>query len=355
MSEIDRLGHALWVVPVGEIGGVARHVLDATRVGVPGWRLTVLCPEGALAERLRAQGSDVVVGDFGPQAGAWASRRTLASVARDLQPDIVHSHLAYADIVNAWTRLPRGTRRYTTEHGIAGDDGVYHASGMHARAMALIHRARFPRFDGVIAVSRATRDTMLLKWRVRRPIFVILNGVDPVHGAQLRRPTSRTGTRVLSLSRLASEKRIDKLIEAFALVLDDQPDATLVVAGEGPLRADLEHLASQLGVGDRVHFPGFVDPEDAMQAADVLVQLSIWENCSYTLLDAKARALRVVASHVGGNAEILDPTELVRDITVRSVAKAIRYAKKVEPSGHPTTNQMCAAIARSYGAGAGNA
>ena len=64
---------ALWCVPVPEIGGVARHVLGAARQGIPGYRIVVLCPEGALAEALRGQGSAVVTGAFGTGAGFAAS------------------------------------------------------------------------------------------------------------------------------------------------------------------------------------------------------------------------------------------------------------------------------------------
>ena len=46
----DRI--ALWCVPVADLGGVARHALDAARAGNPGWRLVVLCPEGRWKEWL---------------------------------------------------------------------------------------------------------------------------------------------------------------------------------------------------------------------------------------------------------------------------------------------------------------
>ncbi|WP_251445659.1 glycosyltransferase [Microbacterium sp. USTB-Y] len=317
---------ALWIVPVADLGGVARHVLDATRVGIPGWRVVVLCPEGPLAERLREQGAAVTTGRFGPDAGPVASMRTLRRTAAALRPDIVHSHLAYADIINAWTRLPRGTRRFTTEHGIAGDDGVYHHSSLQSRVMAFVHRARFPRFDGVIAVAEATKRAMIQKWHVTQPITVILNGVDLPEGVEPRDPSTVTGTRILSLSRLAPEKRIDKLIEAFALVKKERPEATLTIAGEGPLRAELERRSSRIGLADAVRFPGFMDPDEAMADADVLVQLSIWENCSYTLLDAVARGLRVVAADVGGNHEIVGRGGLLDQVDSLTVSRALLSA-----------------------------
>ena len=340
---------ALWLVPVADLGGVARHVLDVTRVGVPGWRVVVLCPEGPLAERLREQGAAVTTGRFGTDAGPVASMRTLRRTAAALRPDIVHSHLAYADIINAWTRLPRGTRRFTTEHGIAGDDGVYHRSSLQSRVMACVHRARFPRFDGVIAVAEATKRAMIQKWHVTQPITVISNGVDLPEGVEPRDPSTVTGMRILSLSRLAPEKRIDKLIEAFALVRKAHLGATLTVAGDGALLPELEALASRVGVADAVQFPGFVDPEKAMRQADIVVQLSVWENCSYTLLDAAARGLRIVASDVGGNREILGPVGLVGRLSPTNIAEAISTCRVTSQNRvHESGSAMCHRISTEY-------
>lgn len=333
---------ALWLVPVADLGGVARHVIDVTRVGIPGWNVTVLCPEGPLVERLREQGATVIAASFGPAYGLFASRRTLTAAIREVKPAIVHSHLAYADIVSAVTRMPRQVRRFTTEHGIAGDDGVYHRSSLHARVMALVHRWRFRQFSGVIAVARATRDAMITKWRVRQPITVIPNGVDLPDGVVRREPDSVTGLRILSLSRLAPEKRIDCALRAFEYLLHAHPEATLTVAGEGPLRAELREI------GSNVDFIGFADPDDAMAEADVVVQLSTWENCSYTLLDAVARGLRVVASDVGGNREIVSADSLVPDAT--RAQQVMRTVLDVRPGGPDPTSvgEMCGAIGQRY-------
>lgn len=305
---------ALWVIPVADLGGVARHVLDAARQGVPGWRVVVLCPEGALAERLRAQGNAVTTGALGPDAGVAASVRTLRGTVRALRPAIVHSHLAYADVVVAVTPVPRGIRRFTTEHGIAGDDAVYHGSALKSRVMSAVHHVRLRRFDGVIAVSDTTRRAMIDKWRPRQEIVVIRNGVDVPDGVVRHATGVRDRAqplRILSLSRLSAEKRIDVLIEAFAIVVAERPDAHLTIAGSGPLEAELRAQVARLGLVDAVTFAGFVDPEGAMASADVIAQLSVWENCSYTLLDAVARGVRVVASDVGGNGEIVPADALV--------------------------------------------
>lgn len=344
---------ALWVVPVPDLGGVARHVLDTAREGIPGWRLVVLCPEGPLAERLRAQGTAVTTGSIGPDAGLSASVRTLKATARALRPAIVHSHLAYADIVVAATSLPRGTRRFTTEHGIAGDDAVYHGSALKSRIMSTVHHVRLRRFDGVIAVSDATKQAMLAKWRPRQQVVVIRNGVDAPQGVKRRKAAKRKKLRILSLSRLSPEKRIDTLIEAFAIVLTTHPDAVLTIAGTGPLDGELKAQAARLGLGGSVVFAGFVDPEEAMAGADVIAQLSVWENCSYTLLDAVARGLRVVASDVGGNREIVPASSLVADPVEPAAVAAALTTGEAGASGDDryvpdTVGEMTARIAAVY-------
>ncbi|WP_460626306.1 glycosyltransferase family 4 protein [Intrasporangium mesophilum] len=341
-------GEALWVVPVAELGGVARHVLDVATHGIPRHRLSVLCPEGPLAQRLRAVGARVTTGPIGPTAGLVRSVRTLRHTVLAQRPAVVHSHLAYADIVLAATPLPGQVRRFTTEHGIAGDDGLYHRSRLHSVLMARAHRLRLRGFDGAIAVSEATRRAMVDRWHATSHIEVIRNGVDVPNGRRVRGGAG-AGPRVLSLSRLAPEKRIDRLVEAFALLRADRPGARLTIGGEGPLHDALRALSVRLGVGDAVSMPGFLDPELAMRDADVLVQLSMWENCSYALLDAAAAGLGVVAADVGGNPEILTAESLVDPNDTVSVADAIVRAVSLDP-GLPdwTVSAMCHAIADAY-------
>ena len=347
-----RAGHALWVVPVADIGGVARHVADVASHGIPAWRMTVLCPEGPLASRLRAQGAAVISDAFGTEAGVLRSMRALRRTARALRPDVVHSHLAFADIITAWTPLPRGTRRFTTEHGISGKDDTYHRSVLQSRFMAAVHRVRCARFDGLIAVSRATRQAMLRTWRVTQPIRVIPNAVEVREEVRPSGASRQAAAlRVLSLSRLAPEKRIDRLLHAFAIVVEKRPDATLVVAGEGPLRSELISLARTLGVSSSVQFPGFVDAEVAMSEADVIVQLSTWENCSYTLLDAVAHGIPAVASDVGGNAEIDGVSLVDAEATPRQIATELfdaigRSSRTTRPGD---IGQMVSGLADAYG------
>lgn len=315
---------ALWVVPVPEFGGVARHVVDMARAGLPGFNLVVLAPEGKLTSRLEELGVTVIKAEFGPDYGFKTSFVSLQKAVEQLRPDIVHSHLAYADVVatavvNALrirSVIKRGTcvpKLLTTEHGIAGNDSVYHGSSWRSKLMETVHRVRLWGTDQAIAVSRSTAEQMRAKWGARG-VELVYNGVDipEVHAAvEQQRVPAEGGPRILSLSRLSPEKGIDVLLDAFAQLRVDYPQAHLEIAGSGDLASELQAQAQRLNLGDSVTFSGFVNPSEAMGRSDMIVQLSVWENCSYTLLDAKAAGLKTVATAVGGNPEILGADELV--------------------------------------------
>lgn len=342
---------ALWALPVANLAGVARHTLDALTAGIPGWRVVVLCPPGPLVAQLQDAGVPVVAAAFGPDAGLRASMQTLRHTCDTLRPTIVHTHLAYADIVAALTPIP-GASRVSTEHGIAADDLVYQGNRWRSQVMRRTHQARLRRADRLIAVSQATADAMRANWHAGAPIAIILNGFDPPPGAAERPATD--APRVLSLSRLAPEKRIEALLRAFALVVRDHPGAHLTVAGDGELDGSLRALAGRLGISGRVDFPGFVDPATALAGCDVVAQLSVWENCSYTLLDAVGARVGVVASAVGGNPEILPAACLADPDAPAQVAAAITRQGGVPaqrprlPATWPTRAGMAAAIGEVY-------
>jgi len=316
---------ALWVVPVPDFGGVARHVLDVAQTGIPGYRLVVCAPEGKLTERLRELNIPVHAVPFGPSRGFRTSFASLTHVIEREKPAIVHSHLAYADVlavavVNS-LKIRRALKRsrltpklFTTEHGIAGDDSVYHGTSWRSKLMEQVHRVRLWGTDTAIAVSASTAEQMHRKWGART-VELVYNGVDidAVH-AQVdayRVPAEPDAPRILSLSRLSPEKGIDVLIDAFARLHEHYPKARLEIAGDGELSAALREQAQRLNLGDSVTFSGFIDPHQAMGRSDMVVQLSVWENCSYTLLDAKSAGLKVVATAVGGNPEVVSARELV--------------------------------------------
>lgn len=333
MNDSRPLPTTLWVVPVSDLGGVARHVLDVARVGLPGYRLVVCAPEGPLLERLRDAGTPVVTLQIEGRAVPQVVR-DLRTTIRRLRPAVVHSHLAKADFLVAAATVGLPVRVISTEHHVPADLSIFHAGQVRSQARRLAHHIRIRRFDRLLAVSASTARDLRRHWRPTAPVTVVRNGVDPPR--PINEPTDRpAGHRLLSLSRLAPEKNVTNAIEAFSLVHERHPDARLTVAGEGPCLADLECLVNQLGLGQAVSFIGFVDPQEVMAEHDVLVQASSTENLSYTLLDAVAAGMGVAATDVGGNAEIL-PEHCLAPLGDSEALAAVILEQAEVPGRRPT-------------------
>jgi glycosyltransferase involved in cell wall biosynthesis len=345
---------ALWVVPVGDLGGVARHVLDASSQGIPGWRIVVLAPKGPFIEACEEAGIAVVAGTIGPEHGLRTSVRCLREFTERLRPTVIHSHLAHADITAAVAYpFRRGPLLVSTEHGISGDRSLYQRPGLHSQVMELAHRVRLHAFDGVIAVSGSTADQIRHRWHPpsRLPLKVLPNGID----RQAITTTPRiSGFRISTISRLSHEKRLDTALTAFAELVRIEPSAQLTIAGDGPDRDDLVRRCTQLGLGGKVAFPGYMNAQDLLRRTDVLVQLSAWENCSYTILDAVNAGVGVVATPVGGNPEFLPAECLTGSEDPIAIASLIvDQARSIErrpnlPEDWPSVPDMTTAIAGCY-------
>src|SRR5262249_38406521 len=115
---------------------------------------------------------------------------------------------------------------------------------------------------------------------------------------------------VICVARFHPVKDHATLLRAFAEVVRAVPDVDLLLAGDGPLRSDLETLAVTLGVADRVHWLGVCnDVPRLLDASDVFAMTSLSEAASLTLLEAMASALPVVVTQVGGNPELVNEGE----------------------------------------------
>lgn len=341
---------ALWVVPVSNLAGVARHVLDVAEVGLPGWDLTVVAPEGPLLERLRVLGTPVIPAQIGPGVRVDHAVRELRRVIRQVKPAIIHSHLARADLLNAMATVGLPVRLASTEHHIPPDRFMFHPTLIRARAMEFVHHLRLRRFDVLMAVSASTKRDMITSWRPTRPVTVVLNGVDRLPEL----PTREPGFRYLSLARLSPEKNIEMTLRAFARIVAAEPAARLTVAGSGESEAELRSLAADLGIAGQTNFAGFVDADEALSTHDVVLQPSKSDNCSYTLLDAVVHGLGVAASPIGGNPEIL-PAHCIAELADLDGFVRIALEQAADPSRRPTLPQavptraeLAAAIVAEY-------
>jgi glycosyltransferase involved in cell wall biosynthesis len=184
----------------------------------------------------------------------------------------------------------------------------------------------------IIAVSEEVKRRYAAELRVpARTLTVVRNAIRvppaaPARDAALHAALvdGRPDFVVLTPARLHPQKGHTYLLQAAAQV----PDATLVFAGDGPLRAALEAEARELGVAGRCVFLGQrADVPALLAAADLFVLPSLFEGLPVSVLEAMAAERPVVATAIGGTDEAITPEEtglLVPPRDPAALASAIR-------------------------------
>ena len=126
---------------------------------------------------------------------------------------------------------------------------------------------------------------------------------SPEDAARIRREFgwAQDAIHVVSVGRLADQKRVDWLLQAWAEVHRRCPSARLWIVGDGPERAALERLAKRLGIAGTCVFLGARPRGIAfMAASDVVAMTSLYESCAFVPLEAKACGKPLIANAVDG-------------------------------------------------------
>ena len=167
-----------------------------------------------------------------------------------------------------------------------------------------ISRAFCNRCDGVTVPSTPMKEE-LLSYGVTVPIYVLLFGMDveifqrpPKVDVRKELGIESNERVLLCAGRLSKEKNVDFVLRAFRRVLEHTRDVRLVIVGDGPARAELERLAKELQLGDRVIFTGYRPWEvlvDYYKTSDLFVYGSKTETQGIVFTEAQAAGLPVVA------------------------------------------------------------
>jgi glycosyltransferase involved in cell wall biosynthesis len=138
---------------------------------------------------------------------------------------------------------------------------------------------------------------------------------------------------IFTLRRLVKRMGVDMLIEAFQACIQKGLDAELVIGGKGPLMDELKDMADKTGVGNRIHFAGFIPDDhlaDAYHDADLLVlPTRAEENFGLPILEAAACGTPVIGTPIGSIPEVLgeiDREMIASDATPESIADKIMWA-----------------------------
>lgn len=302
------------------IGGPARHAITLTEK-LPLYGFDGMLVSGSVGERegkippppdLNAMTLPSLGRGFNPLADARAAV-AVRSLIKRFEPTIVHTHMAKAGALGRV--IARAARVPIVVHTFHGHVLREYFSPPLNRTFLEVERHLARISNALIAVSTHVRNE-LVDLGVGRPSqwHVIPLGLDlgGLNASTLAPDEARNRIGIVLdrplvgiVGRLAPIKDHWTFLNACAEVAKQHPTAEFVIAGDGPLRDRLEAKAREM-LGDRVAFLGWVrDLEALYSALDVVVLTSRNEGTPVALIEAAACARPVVATNVGGVADVI--------------------------------------------------
>jgi colanic acid/amylovoran biosynthesis glycosyltransferase len=143
------------------------------------------------------------------------------------------------------------------------------------------------------------------------------------------RPPKEQIKRIFCAARLSPEKGLAFLMHALGTLHKAGHELELTLAGDGPTREQLKRLAEDLGLSNRVHFPGYLSEEEVireLQGSDLFVLPSFVEGLPVSAMEAMAIGVPVIATNIAGTSELIEDGKngiLVRPSDTRVLADAI--------------------------------
>lgn len=235
--------------------------------------------------------------------GLLSSLRQVRKLVSRIRPDVTISFLTRSNAANV---LAGGKGAHVISERV--NSSAHFGSGAKAAFSKAMVRLAYPRADHVIAVSNGVAEDLVGNFGVANDrVTVVANPVDHDRIARLSEespPPGIGGDYIAAAGRLVPNKNFGMLIDAF-----DRSGlpGSLVILGEGPLRAELEAQAERLGMKERVLLPGFLEnPFAVVKRASLFALSSNAEGFPNGMVEAMACGVPVVAANcASGPSEIL--------------------------------------------------
>lgn len=239
--------------------------------------------------------------------------RRLRSLLQEVKPNLVHTHLIHADLYAGGAAHRLGIPYVTSVHATHSFLGRWPIRQLARRSLG--------RAERVVAISEHVRRYLIsLDLIEAENVTTVHYGIDSEPWRTGSRAEARASLGlspdVVALgvaSRLVPHKGHDVLIEAFASIHEAVPQARLLIAGDGPLRAQLESQAVSTESRDSIRFLGHVeDITEFMRATDIMVFPTLpgfGEGFGLAALEAMAAGRPLVASQLDSLPEIVVPEE----------------------------------------------
>lgn len=317
------------------VGGLFRHVRDLARgQSGMGHEVAMLCSSadgGAHADGLLAQvekfcGLGVHRARMSrmPGLGDLEGVRATKALAKSLNIDIVHGHGAKGGVYGRLAAKGLEVPSVYTPHG-----GSLHFRWTSPRGAVFLAAEKYlSRIgSGFCFVCDFEKQEFAKKIGLSgKPSTVVFNGLWPEEFVAV--VPAPNATDFLFVGEIRHLKGVDILLQALTLI----PDASLTIVGDGKEQATYMSLAQSLDLSSRVTFAGRLPIADAMRRGRVMVLPSRNESFPYVVIEAAAARMPVIASAVGGIAEIMPPQLLCNDRSPTTLATIMRATLARDPA-----------------------
>lgn len=334
------------------IGGLFRHVVDLAegqialghRVGIVADSLTVDIRAAKLFEKLEPtlrNGLTLIPIDRSISFRDILIMLRISTLLKRIAPDIVHGHGAKGGAFARLAASRRGAISAYTPHG----GSLLLVDGKFKTKMYLaLERALLPL--GGIYLFESEFSALAFENKVGKPrqiSRVVHNGVAETEFSNVS--VARDATDTVFIGELRAVKGARIFLEAISQLHTRGHQVTATVVGDGPERAPLEQYARESGLSPFVHFIGSISARQAMRLGHVVIVPSLAESFPYIVLEATAAGRPIVATNVGGVAEILGPlqSDLVKPGQAEPLAEKI--FSKIQ---NPEEASIKAAILRDF-------
>ncbi|KKD36789.1 glycosyltransferase family 4 protein [Limnoraphis robusta] len=215
------------------------------------------------------------------------------AIIKDFKPDIIHAHMMTGMV---FAKVLKGNFKY----GLVST--VHNEFQRSAVLMGLANR--------VIAVSHPVAQSMIKRGVNSQKLRVITNGTlgsPRTRSLVDYQPLSLKRPALTTVAGMSQRKGISELIDAFAQIALDFPNAHLYLVGDGPDKQLFETQAQKISVSDRIHFEGFQpEPQRYLLATDIFVLASHRDPSPLVIPEAREAGCAIVASDVDGIPEALE-------------------------------------------------
>ena len=310
----------IFYLPCLGTGGTERVVLNLCRnISRTHFVMEVCTPFGGpLADVITALGIPVTyltVSDETSDSSWGKGRRFIGRLAAlrrmisDEMPTVFHTH-HMGPLLHLHLLRIAGFGKFGWVHTEHSRTDVVSAYG--SRLFRVVNPLKGP--DLLTGVSPAVTEIMQSVSAVpEERCASVLNGIETSQYASTLRDKKREamgflpGDRIIgAIGNLRTEKNQHLLLKAFAILAATDPQVRLVLCGDGVCRPDLERMARDLNVADRVQFLGFrLDAHEIMSVFDVYCLPSVYEGLPLSILEAWAAKRPVVATDVMGIRDIV--------------------------------------------------